>query len=229
MTAQPRLDYNEMKDVELAHLIASRDPVAVRLVTARNNQRLFRSAWSIVKCRAEAEDVVQTAYLQAFAAIERFEGRSSLSTWLTRIAINEALARKRSERRRRARSDQSVTFLDDYKERLMRGSTTGTSPDVEIGRKQVRELLEHAVANLPEAFRSVFVLRQLEGLSVEETAEVLDLNPTTVKTRFLRARRKLQDMLEPELRNALVGTFPFAGADCQRLTDAVVSKHCTDF
>ena len=114
----------------------ARDANAVRVVTTRNNQRLFRTAWSILKHRAEAEDALQSAYLKAFAAIESFEGRSSLSTWLTRIVINEALGRQRSAKRRRTQlDDSSVTVLDDYREKLMRGSMSGTSPETELAHR----------------------------------------------------------------------------------------------
>src|SRR5687768_351682 len=166
MTAQTRLDYESLDDAALARLVAARDADAVRLVTQRNNQRLFRAAWSILKDRSEAEDAVQSAYLSAFAAIESFEGRASLSTWLTRIAINEALGRARSAQRRRAQLDAaSVAVLDDYREKLMRGSIDGTAPDAELARSQMRGLLEQAIAALPDDFRLVFVLRDIEGLS----------------------------------------------------------------
>ena len=129
MSAEAIIDYETLEDVRLAQLLRARDANAVRLVTTRNNQRLFRTAWSILGHRAEAEDAVQSAYLKAFAAIDGFEGRSSLSTWLTRIVINEALGRERSAKRRRSQLDtSSVTVLDDYREKLMRGSMSGTSP-----------------------------------------------------------------------------------------------------
>ncbi|HEV2865593.1 MAG TPA: RNA polymerase sigma factor [Allosphingosinicella sp.] len=228
MTAQARLDYEELDDVALARLVAARDPEAVRLVTQRNNQRLYRAAWSILGNRADAEDAVQSAYLAAFAAIEGFEGRSSLSTWLTRIAINEALGRQRSARRRRQQLDgASVTVLDDYREKLMRGSISGTSPDGELARAQVRSLLEKAIAGLPAEFRLVFVLREIEGLSVEQTADALGLVPGTVKTRHLRARRRLQQALAPEVQAVLTGAFPFAGLDCEAMTERVVAAFCT--
>jgi RNA polymerase sigma-70 factor, ECF subfamily len=227
MSAQTRLDYERLGDSELAALVAARDPAAVRVVTGRNNQRLFRAAWSILKDRSEAEEAVQSAYLRAFAAIGSFEGRSSLSTWLTRIAINEALGRQRSARRRRAQlEDASVTMLDDYREKMMRGSMAGTEPEVEVGRIQIRRLLEEAIAGLPEQFRPVFVLREIEGLSVEETAEALGVLPATVKTRHLRARRHLQKSLAPEVKTALTGSFPFAGADCEAMTERVVIAYC---
>jgi RNA polymerase sigma-70 factor, ECF subfamily len=229
VSAQSKLDYEAMDDVNLARLISARDAQAVRFVTTRNNQRMFRAAWSILKHRADAEDAVQTAYLRAFAAIETFEGRSALSTWLTRIVINEALGRKRAAKRRRAQLDgSSVTVLDDYREKLMRGSTSGTSPETEVARIQVRRLLEDAISALPAGFRLVFVLREIEGMTVEATAEALGLKPATVKTRFLRARRRLQDALAPELSAALADSFAFAGGDCEALTDRVVKAWCGD-
>jgi RNA polymerase sigma-70 factor (ECF subfamily) len=224
MTAQARLDYERLDDAALAARLGARDPIAVRLITQRNNQRLFRAAWSILKNRAEAEDVVQSAYLRAFAAIDGFEGRSSLSTWLTRIAINEALGRARAAKRRRASLDRrSVAVLDDYREKLMQGSTSPTLPDGSVARTQIRQMLEDAIARLPDPFRLVFVLREVEGLSVDEAAEALGIGAATVKTRHFRARRRLQDELAPELKGALVGTFPFLGADCEALTRRVVS------
>ena len=227
MAAQPKPDYERLDDPALARLIAARDPDAVRLVTGRNNQRLFRAAWSILKNRSEAEDAVQSAYLKGFANIAGFEGRSSLSTWLTRIAINEALARDRAVRRRRRNLDNSsVTMLDDYREKLMRGSMSGNAPDADLARGQIRRLLEESIAQLPGPFRTVFVLREIEGLSVEETAESLGLVPATVKTRHLRARRRLQEALAPEVKAALSGTFPFAGADCEAITQRVVNAFC---
>ena len=229
MNVLKKIDYGSLDDEALASLIADRDPGAVRLVTQRNNQRLFRAAWSILGNRAEAEDAVQSAYLRAFAAIASFEGRSTLSTWLTRIVINEALGRARAARRRRAHVDDgSVAFLDDYREKLMRGSSSGTAPDAEFARAQLRSLLEQASGALPPDFRHVFVMREIEGLSVDETAQSLGLVPATVKTRHLRARRRLQQSLAPDVKSALAGAFPFAGADCVAITEAVVSRFCGD-
>ena len=223
MATRPRLDYERLDDLALAGRVAARDPEAVRLLTARNNQRLFRTAWGILRNRAEAEDAVQSGYLRAIAGIDGFAGRSSLSTWLTRIVINEALGRQRAERRRRANLDgTNVVVIDQYRDRLMRGSMTETLPDGALAREEIRRVLEGAVARLPEGFRLVFVLREIEELSVEETAEALDIPAATVKTRHLRARRRLQQELAPELRSALTGAFPFAGVDCERMTDQVL-------
>jgi RNA polymerase sigma-70 factor (ECF subfamily) len=216
-------DFTTLDDVELAGLCAAHDSDALRHVITANNQRLFRAAWSVLKDRSEAEEALQAAYLSAFTHIGEFAGRSTLSTWLTRIVINEALARLRSAKRRRAQLEaEGVAMLDRYRETLAGGSQV-PAPDASVAREQLRRLIEQAVAGLPDAFRSVFVLRDVEGLTVEETADALGINPATVKTRLLRARRKLQQALAPEVAAALSGTFPFAGADCAALTDRVLA------
>ena len=211
-------------DLEMAQRCRARDREAIRAIVTANNQRLFRTAWSILKDRGEAEEAVQSAYVSAFASLDTFEGRSSLSTWLTRIVVNEALGRLRAQKRRRDQLEGAgVAVLEDYREAFMRGSEA-RPPDVALAREQMRRLLEQAVAMLPETFRTVFVLREVEGLSGEETAEALDLPVATVKTRLHRARRKLQQILAPQIGNALSETFPFAGADCAALTERVLAK-----
>ena len=226
MRAQSKVDYAYVDDVALVEAFADRQPSAVRLVTERNNQRLFRAAWAILKNRAEAEDAVQSAYLRAFAAAASFQGRSSLTTWLTKIVINEALGRRRSAQRRLAGLDgTSVTVLEEYREKMMRGSAPAMQ-DGSLARQQIRQILEDAIAKLPDNFRMVFVLREIEGLSVQAVAETLEIDPATVKTRDYRARRLLREALEPEMSTALAGTFPFAGADCAAMTERVIAKIC---
>ena len=218
------VEFAALTDLDLARHCAARDSDAIRFVIASNNQRLFRAAWSVLKNRPEAEDAVQAGYLSAFAKIGAFEGRSALSTWLTRIVINEALSRRRAdERRRRHLQGEGIAVLEDYREALMRGSQA-ENPDVSVAREQVRKLLEQAVGALPQSFRSVFVLREVEGLTSEETAEILDIPIATVKTRLHRSRRRLQEMLAPELKTMLSGTFPFAGNDCAAMADRVLAK-----
>ena len=226
MTALRKIDYGEADDLTLLRGFAARDPGAVRLLTERHNQRLFRAAWSILKNRGEAEDAVQSAYMRAFAAAASFEGRSSLATWLTRIAINEALGRRRATQRRLAALDAgSVAVLDEYRDKMMRGSTFTPAPDA-LAQVQLRGLLERAIGQLPESFRAVFVLREIEGMSVEEVAEALGIPAATVKTRDLRARRRLRESLAPEVKGALDGAFPFAGADCAAMTARVLEAIC---
>lgn len=226
MTVIAQLDTAALSDIELAARIAARDPAAVRLMTERNNQRLFRTAWSILGNRAEAEDVVQTGYLLAFEAIHSFRGEAALSTWLTRIVINEALGRERAAKRRRARlNEASILDLEEYREKLMAGSREG-GPDGALALKQLRATLEAAIATLPRDFRLVFMMRDVEGLSVEEVAHALDILPATVKTRLLRARRRLREALASEVQAGLAGAFPFAGASCAATTEAVVARIC---
>ena len=227
MPALRKSDYTEAADLTLVRAFAAREPAAVRLLTERHNQRLFRAAWSILRNRSEAEDAVQSAYMRAFAGAAGFEGRASLATWLTRIAINEALGRRRAAKRRQAAFDgERVAVLDEYRDRMMRGSTFSAAPDAALARGQMRELLEQAIARLPESFRLVFVLREIEGLSVEEVAGALGILAATVKTRALRAHRRLREDLAPEVKGALEGAFPFAGADCAALTERVLGQLC---
>jgi RNA polymerase sigma-70 factor (ECF subfamily) len=217
------LDYAAMADVDLARCCADGDAEAVRHLVTANNQRLFRAAWSILGNRAEAEDVLQSCYAKALGAIGGFEGRSSLTTWLTRIAINEALGRKRVQRRRRKHLEaEGVQVLEIYREQLAKGSHA-PSPEAEAARDQLRSILERAIAELPENFRTVFVLHEIEGESVDDAAQLLGIPAGTAKTRLMRARLKLQQALAPEVRSALTGTFPFAGLDCARLTERVVA------
>jgi RNA polymerase sigma-70 factor, ECF subfamily len=158
------LEYEALTDIELARRIAQRDTLAVRVVTRRNNQRLYRTAWSVLKDRADAEDAVQDGYLKAFAAIDSFAGASSLSTWLTRIVLNEALGRRRSAQRRLSQlRAQSVALIDDYRGNLMGGSAASSSPEADAARGQIARLLEQAIADLPEAFRVVFMSVRSKG------------------------------------------------------------------
>jgi RNA polymerase sigma-70 factor, ECF subfamily len=216
MSAPANLRYESRSDLELAADIARRDAGAVRLVMRRNNERLFRAASRILRNREDAEDAVQRAYLKAFAAINDFAGRSSLSTWLTRIVINDALAYARSVRRQRSLLEESeVPVVDDYREMLMRGSIS-VSPERAVARGQIRQIVQDAINQLPAPFRTVFVLRQIEELDVTEVAETLGIPAATVKTRHLRARRRLQRLLGPGLRRILSGKFPFDRAACER-------------
>jgi RNA polymerase sigma-70 factor (ECF subfamily) len=222
MSALAELRYESRSDLELAADIARRDAGAVRLVMRRNNQRLFRAALQILRNREDAEDAVQSAYLKAFAAIKSFAGRSSLSTWLTRIVTNNALAHARSARRRRSLLEESeVPILDEYREMLMRGSMSA-SPEQAAARGQIRQIVTDAINQLPAPFRTVFVLRQIDELEVVEVAERLGIPAATVKTRHLRARRRLQRLLGPGLSGALSGKFPFDRGSCERPASASV-------
>lgn len=214
-------DYETLSELDLAQRAHARDPQAIRLITTRNNQRLFRAAWSVLRNRADAEEAVQDAYVKAFTGAG-FEGRSSLATWLTRIAVNEALARKRAnEARKRSLSDADITQIDDYREKLM--SVSLRSPEFQMLRAELAKAIEAAIARLPEEFRTVLVLRDIEEMSVEETAEALDIVAATVKTRHLRARRRLRQEIDPDFRAVLAETLRFDGNHCEAMTARAIA------
>jgi RNA polymerase sigma-70 factor (ECF subfamily) len=227
--AHPRIDptQNEASEAALVARALARDAVALAEIMRRNNRRLYRAAWGILRDEQEAEDAVQDCYLKAFAALPGFRGEAALSTWLTRIAINEALMRRRKRHAQMASLAASVgnviPLRPDETPAAEVAEDPALSPEAIAMRAQLRPYLEDAVADLPEDQRAVFVLRALEELSVEETAQVLDLNPQTVRTRFLRARRKLQERLQRELKLTFGEMLPFAGARCDRLIQRVLA------
>jgi RNA polymerase sigma-70 factor (ECF subfamily) len=201
----------------------ARDGEAFRTIMQRYNRRLYRIARSILRDNSEAEDAVQETYVNAFARLDRFRGDSSLATWLSRIAINEALGRLRRER--------PTTDLEKFETRQREAQViqfphTGASDDPEktMAQREILQLVERATDNLPEAFRVAFVSRVIEGMSVEETAELLDLHPETVKTRLHRARRLVRKQLDQQIGPVLMDAFPFAGRRCERLTSAVMRR-----
>ena len=214
---------NELSETELIDATRRGDGSAFRVIMQRHNRRLYRVARSVVGDDSEAEDVVQEAYVRAFTGLAAFRGDASLATWLTRIALNEALGRRR--RRRPTVDVQVVDSLQDRTgARILMFPTMDSDPEQAAGRRDVRRLLEAAIEGLPASFRAVFMMRLVEGMSVEETAGLLGLRAETVKTRLHRARRLLRKALDDQLSSALAGTFPFDGARCGRLTDAVLAR-----
>ncbi|WP_395515409.1 RNA polymerase sigma factor [Pseudorhizobium flavum] len=195
---------------------------AIRQIIKANNQRLYRLVRAILRSNAETEDVLQEVYLRAFASLASFQGQSSLSTWLSRIAVNGALMRLRAQKRLK-RASPSISSIDAEIIPFPLSSSTN-DPEREMAQRQLLQLVEQATDALPETFRIVFVARVIEGLSVEETAALLDLPPATVKTRLHRARKLIRSRLEEEIGPLLLDAFPFAGARCDRLTEAVIHR-----
>lgn len=209
-----------------AELVASArdgDTAAIRALIARNNQRLFRVARAILPDDASAEDAVQETYLKAFSNLAAYRGEAAFSTWITRIALNEAY-----QWRRRARPTDLYDPVGDHVTqpdgRVIAFPAAGPGVEEELMRRDMRQILERAVSDLPEAFRIVFTLREMEGLSVREVARQLDLNPLTVKTRNFRARRLLRRSLEKALMGGFASAFPFAGARCAAFSDRVLRE-----
>jgi RNA polymerase sigma-70 factor (ECF subfamily) len=223
--ALPTLELEALSDADLVALACRRHAGAFRLIMQRHNRRLYRVARSVLGDAAEAEDVVQEAYVRAFAALDGFRTDASLATWLTRIALNEGLGRLR-----RRRPSVGLEVLDSPKERDgMRvipfpGSNSAPSPEQAAARQEIRQVLERAIDGLPEHFRTVFVMRDVEGINVEETAAHLALRPETVRTRLHRARAQLRRTLTAELASTVTEAFPFAGPRCAGLADAVLAR-----
>ena len=220
--ATPRPTPADPSDAALITRALARDAAALAEIMRRNNRRLYRAAWGILRDEQEAEDAVQDCYLKAFAALPNFRGEAALSTWLTRIAINEALMRRRKRQAQAAAIGNVIPLRPESTPADEPAEDPTLSPEAAAMRNQLRPYLEEAVGGLPEDQRAVFILRALEELSVEETAQILDLNPQTVRTRFLRARRKLQEQLQRELKLTFGEMLPFAGARCDRLVERVL-------
>ena len=217
-------DYAAMDDTALVEAVQHGDRDAFRHVMQRCNQRLFRVARGVVNDDAEAEDVVQEAYVHAYEKLAAFRGDASLLTWLTRIVLNEAYGRLR-QRRPTVDVDQiEASQADDSRVVPFPSRFGSEDPAAAAAREQIRRVVEHAIEELPEAFRIVFVMREIEECSVEETAASLDLRAETVKTRLHRARRQLRAALHDTLAATLSEAFPFLGPRCDRMTTAVLKR-----
>jgi len=200
------------------------DPAAVRLIMQRNNRRLYRIARSVLRDDGEAEDVVQEAYGRAFTHLREFRGASSIGTWLTRIVLNEALGRLR--RRHETVDWESIENQRSARAQIIPFHFESAQPDPErtMAQREINEILERAIDDLPDAFRLVLVARAVEGMSIEDTAELLGIRPETVKTRLHRARALLRAKLERDLGPSLPETFPFEGERCERMTSSVLAR-----
>ncbi len=214
-----------LADGELAAVAASGDENAFRLIMERNNERLYRVARGIVQNDSEAEDVVQEAYVRAFRKLGGFRAEASLSTWLTRIVLNEALGRLRLRRRKPTSGPAEIDRAQSTGE-LIRfpGLAASDDPERAVSRREIAGLLERAIDALPEAFRVVFLMRAVEEMTVEETAGALAIPEATVKTRLHRARHLLRRSIQAELGAVLSDAFPFAGRRCVRTTEAVLKR-----
>jgi RNA polymerase sigma-70 factor, ECF subfamily len=210
-------------DADLITRARRREEAAIRAIMQANNRRLYRIARGILRNDGEAEDVVQETWVRAFTHLDGFRGDSSLATWLSRIAMNEALGRLR-----RARPGVELDALPPgvLEAQIIQfpHSAASENPEKTMAQREIQHVVEHAIDELPEGFRIVFITRVIEGMNVEETAELLDLKPETVKTRLHRARTMLRDNVERKIGPVVMDAFPFAGKRCERLTDAVLKR-----
>jgi RNA polymerase sigma-70 factor, ECF subfamily len=216
---------NDLSDLEIAQRIAAGDREPFRLLMRRCNQRMFRTARSILKDDAEAEDAVQESYLLAYQAMGDFRGGAKLSTWLLRIVVNEAIgrARKRSRRAELIPLDGTIDLDSDTAEEHM-SDASPEQPEHTAERAEMRRLLEAKIDQLPGAFRTVFVLRAVEEMTVEEAADCLGITAATVRTRYFRAKGLLRESLAREVDMTLADAFAFAGERCDRIVAGVLAR-----
>ena len=219
----PQIAPLAIAEAELVARARERDETAIRSIMQANNRRLYRLARGILRNDGEAEDVVQETYVRAFTHLAEFRGDSSLATWLARIAMNEALGRLRRQRPAVELSSLPPGTLEAQIIQFPH-SAQSEDPEKSMAQREIQHVVEHAIDELPAAFRIVFITRVIEGMNVEETAEILGLKPETVKTRLHRARAMLRDNVEKKIGPVVMDAFPFAGKRCERLTDAVLKR-----
>jgi RNA polymerase sigma-70 factor, ECF subfamily len=209
-------------ELTLARRVANGDRAAFELLMRRYNRRLYRLARASLRDDSEAKDAVQEAYLDAYRAMGSFRGDAALSTWLSRLVLNECAVRQRRSARRRniiplVSSDTSRTETESV-------ADGAEGPDHAAARTQMRCILESKLSELPEALRVVFVLRSVEELSVAETAEALGIAQETVRVRHFRAKGMLREALAREIDLAETDLFEFGGAHCDRVVRSVIEK-----
>ncbi|WP_322866370.1 RNA polymerase sigma factor [Aquicoccus sp. G2-2] len=219
LTSVPPPQHDTRTDAELVGLAREGDEMAVRELIRRCNKQLFRVARGILHNDAEAEDVVQAAYVAAFTKLASFRGDASFLTWITRITMNEAYARRRKQ--------AHVVDLVEYRKEAEGGIANTmrpppTTPEAELGRTEIRAFLERAIDALPEPLRLTYVLRDVQEMSTREVARLLGINAITVKTRLHRARRKLREDVKQNLSTEFTGVFPFDGDRCVDMADRVI-------
>ena len=225
MAAKPAPTASEaLSDAELAARIAGRDEAAFEALMRRNNGKLFRVARAILKDDAEAEDALQDAYLDAYRHIADFRGSAQLTTWLTRIVVNHALMRLR-----RKKAPGVVVSLDEWNEtrpgrEAEMADDKSESPANATLRVEIRRLLEQKIDELPLAFRTVFVMREVDDMTAEDIATALSIPAATVRTRLFRARTLLREALAREMDSATLDVFGFDGPRCDRIVAAVLAR-----
>lgn len=210
-------------DAELVNLAVAGNDAAFALIMRRHNRLLYRSARSILKNDDDTQDAVQEAYLHAWRALSTFRSDAKLSTWLVRIAVNEALGRLRHGGARVIPLTASIDMDGETPEMQMQANPDD-QPESTAMRAQVRQQIEARIDTLPVQFRTVFMLRGVEELTVEEVALMLDIPEATVRSRFFRARSILREGLSRDIDMAVGDAFSFAGARCDRIVEAVLAK-----
>ncbi|KAB7624197.1 RNA polymerase sigma factor [Alkalilimnicola sp. S0819] len=214
----------QLPDHQLAARVAAGEHGLFELIMRRYNQRLYRIARGILGSDAEAEDAVQEGYIRAYRKLDQFRGPEGFGGWLCRIVSNEALMRLRRQVRLRLAPISELDMATNQEAAMADPRSPAVNPEAALHEEQLKRLLAAAVDALPDAYRATFVLREVEQMTVAETAACLGVEQTTVKTRVHRARQLLQKNLSAELCAALPGTFDFDGARCDRLVARVFQR-----
>jgi RNA polymerase sigma-70 factor (ECF subfamily) len=208
-------------DEVLVERVRAHDLTAFEVLMRRHNQRLYRVVRSVLRDPAEVEDVMQQAYLSAFVHLDQFEGAARWSTWLCRIAINEALATVRQQGR--------FVSIDSASEGLMGDAVKAQNADPEraAARREFGQVVEQAIDRLPDIYRVVLMMREIEGMTTAETAAVLEVDEDVVKTRLHRARALLRESIERQAGAEMKTAYSFGAARCDRLVAAVLARLTT--
>jgi RNA polymerase sigma-70 factor (ECF subfamily) len=200
-------------DATIVERVLTGDSALFELLMRRYNRLLYRLARGILRDDDEARDVVQAAYIRAYYHLEQFRGPAGFKGWLARIAVNEALGR--------ARRASSIAEADRH---MLSHPDFGAEPESAASSRDLLRILQAAIDRLPQDFRQVFMLRGVEQLSIAETAELLEIKPATVKTRFHRARQMLQELLHRKLDDVARDTFPLGGQRCDAIVGTVLAR-----
>ncbi len=221
IVSAPALERSGLTDEQVVEQVISGHTAQFEILMRRHNQRLYRAARAIVPDEREAEDVVQQAYVNAYANLRQFDGRAQFSTWLTRIAVHEAIARARPKGRNNTLDPEGTA----NEEQIM-DYQSAPDPERQAFGRELAGLIESAIDALPDGCREVFVLRQIEGLNTAETADCLGVSEDVVKTRLSRARSALRQDLLDRAGLAAQNAFSFQGARCDRIVATVLQRIC---
>jgi RNA polymerase sigma-70 factor, ECF subfamily len=216
----PITERETLADDEIVARILAGETALFELIMRRHNQRLYRAARGILRNESEAEDVMQDAYVRAYIHLKQFAGKAKFSTWLTRIAVHEALARLRD----RSRYDEPGPVFENSEDPMERLISTESTPEEHLQTRELGDVLEEAIETLPEGFRAVFMLRAVDEMSTSEAAECLDLSEENVKVRLHRARALLKEHVAQRLEGSAPQAFPFEDVRCDRVVANVFEK-----
>jgi RNA polymerase sigma-70 factor (ECF subfamily) len=220
MTAVPDLRSGDsLSDSEVIRRVVAGETALFELLMRRHNQRIFRTVRAIVRDEHEAEDVMQQAYINAYIHLQNFEERATFATWMTRIAMNEAFARVRP---------RALRIADDMDDKAIEKiRSAAPDPEQQLAAAELQRLVETEIAALPESYRLVLMMREVEGLDTKEVAECLEVTEDVVKTRLYRAREILRDNVYRRAGLTFSSLFTFGQSRCDRTVAAVMEKILT--